>query len=261
MRCITHFWISVLALVIGTDVSTAETIPCINPEVLELENNFRDGFHIGHLHQNFWGDADRELVLVNAEDETFYLEFYTSDEAVTSCEPDISLQLNTAELRPWRNLSTDHSGTREYGFHLALNNSNGITFEEFWYGGTRGIEHSNGLFTLKLLDRSTVEIIGWDSRSWDTQRYVNLSINFSSQRFVATCRSGILSGDGWRGEYWGTFDADPIILGSGDLLQLNEIDISAQPRYVEFVKGCLDPDNCHDSIMEDGSCDLYATPR
>lgn len=261
MKRITFSYISVLALFLGTDASSAETISCINPEVLELENNFRDGFHIGYLHQNVWGDGGKELVLVNAREETFYLEFYTSDEAVTSCEPDISLQLNTSVSLPWHNSSTDHLGTREYGFHLALNNNNSITIEEFWYGGTRGIEHSGGLFTLKLVDSSAVEIIGWDSRSWDTQRYVDVSINFSSQRFVATCRSGIMADDGWRGEYWGTFDTDPIVLGSGDAIQFNEVNVLAEPRYEEFVQGCLDPDNCRDSIMEDGSCDLYSTPR
>jgi hypothetical protein len=78
MNILRHMLATVLAVLVGSQEASAEVIPCINPEVLELNNNFRDGFHPGYIYENFWGDEDKELVLVNGKDEMWRLEVHTS---------------------------------------------------------------------------------------------------------------------------------------------------------------------------------------
>lgn len=208
-----------LAFLLGATMSVAESIPCINPEVLELDDNFQDGFHPGHIYQDFWGDEDKELVLVNAKDETFYLEVYTSDEAVASCEPDISVELDfTRDGNIWNNSATDSLDMREYGFSVWVTESQIVKFQEFWYAGTRGFEHSHGQYTLRLQDTETLQLIGYD----DAKIGINYpsqseSINFLNGQYIVTCGPGVVQAqNGWIGEHWGRFDMEPIFLRDGD---------------------------------------------
>ena len=217
MKYSTSVFTATLTLLLGVNMAAAENIPCMTPEVLALDNNFRDGFHPGHIYQDFWGDEDKELVLVNAKDEKFYLEFYTSDEAVASCRPDISLRLELVqEDIVWTHSASDHE-TREYGFHLELNDQNNIVFEEFWYGGSRGFEHSNGAFTLRLLDNKSLEWIGYDDGYVGVNyRGQSRSANFITGRYVVASYPGVMEDEGEVEEHWGTFEGNVISLENGD---------------------------------------------
>ena len=227
----THMLATILAVLLGAQVASAETIPCINTEVLELDNNFRDGFHPGYIYEDFWGDEDKELVLVNAKDETWRLEVYTSANSVSLCAPDISIKLEITRhgADAWNHSATDNPILREYGFHLYLNDRKSIIFEEFWYSGTRGFEHSNGAFTLRLLDNEVMEWIGYDDG------YVGLnyrgesrSINFLTGRYSVVSYPGVLQSEGEREERWGTFDATPIRLYNGDTFRNEQIEITKE---------------------------------
>lgn len=219
MNYSTSVFTATLTLFMGVNMSVAENIPCVTSEVLALDNNFRDGFHPGHIYQDFWGDEDKELVLVNARDETFYLEVYTSNEAVELCEPDISLKLEPVHQDTvWNHSANDTTGLAMYGFNLTLNEHQSIIMEEFSYGGSRGFEHSHGAFTFRLLNNKTLEWIGYDDG------YVGLnyrgqsrSANFITGRYVIVSYPGVMEEEGEVEERWGTFEGNVIRLENGDI--------------------------------------------
>ncbi|MBF9052711.1 hypothetical protein LSUCC1028_00445 [Rhodobacterales bacterium LSUCC1028] len=235
-----------LALLMGTHVAVAENTPCVSPEILSLNDNFQDGFHLGHIYQDFWGNEDKELVLVNAKDKELFLEVYTSDIAVNSCNPDISLKLGFTRYGDiWNNSAIVSLGMREYGFSLWITESQSIGFEEFWYAGTRGLEHSHGQYTLRLQDTETLQLIGYDDAEIGvTYPSTSESINFLSEKYVVTCSPGVLQAqNGFIGEHWGQFDMPPIFLRDGDKFDddLRREAVSAltgDPELNAFLEEC-----------------------
>ena len=243
MRNLILLIISSCAFSLCTHASWAANIPCLSPEILKIEKNVTFGFHLGYVYTNFLGDEAKELVLVNARDKEFVLEIYTSTEAVKSCKPEISVSLSN-EVDPW----TNDPWFREYGFRVGLNDSNNITLEEFWYGGARGFEHSNGKHTFKIKNIDTLELIGYDFTSIGRQHpsYAG-SWNYLTGRYRIDCAPGVLqSRNGWKGQYWGKFESEPILLKDGELFdpsvmaRTEKISATEKAQKNNFYQKCSD---------------------